>query len=285
MNRSSNCLILGFLVLSFFGCTEKHTGPHRDSRESVVKRADLSQKVTIAGNVIPLRHSLIMSAYSGYVQKIYVGVGEHVKAGAPLVSVAPSLQSLDKVYPIRAPFSGIVSQVMKLEGEYVNSSDTNSYIIRLDDFSKMFIDANVPEADRAKLRVGQDAIVHATALGNKTYKAVIREIAYASKSTNSWSNTQVLYPVRLEITDDDASLVSGLSVLVDVETAKRTNVLQVGVEFVAKHNNKYYATLANGTQKEVSIGIQNEESVEITNGLAEGDHVRQVDFASLPEND
>jgi multidrug efflux pump subunit AcrA (membrane-fusion protein) len=273
-------LVLLVLVGCTGGMTEKK-GRHREARESVVKRADLIQKVTIAGNVVPNRFSLINSAYSGYVRKLYVSVGDKVQSGAPLVSVSQSLQSNDTVYPIRAPFAGVVSQVAKLEGEFVNQSDANSYILRVDDFSKMFIDASVPEADRSKLQVGQSAVARATALGEKTYNAVIREIAYSAKVQNNYSSTQVLYPLKLEIVGNDASLVSGLSVLVDVETAKRTNVLQVGVEFVEKRNGKYFVTLVTGEKREIKVGIQNDEMVEIIDGLKEGDRLRQVDFAAL----
>ena len=281
MNRFfSLILILSFLA----GCTKSDKDSVRNQknlRESAVVRGDIVQKVTISGNVVPIRYSLITAPYNGYVRKLYVSVGDSVKENAPLVSVVQSLQSSDHAYPMRAPFSGLVSQVSRLEGEYVTQSDANGYIMRLDDFSKLFINATVPEADRTKLRVNQAAVARATALGDKTYDAVIREIAFASKAQNSWSETQVLYPVRLELLKTDKELVSGLSVLVDVETAKKSNVLQVGVEFVEKKSGKYFVTLKDGVKKEITIGIQNEEMVEVVSGLKEGDLLQQIDFSAI----
>lgn len=287
MSRYSSFILALLLCFTLSGCTDKSGGAKgarssaRKLRENTVTRGDLLQKVTVAGNVVPIRYSLVTAPYTGYVRKLYVNVGDTVKAGAPLVSVTQSLQSTDPVYPLRAPFSGLISQVMRLEGEFVRQDDTASYILRVDDFSKMYIDATVPEADRTKLRVGQSAVARATALGEKTYSAVIKEIAFAAKVQNSWSETQVLFPVRLEILKTDRDLVSGLSVLVDVETAKRSNVLQVGVEFVEKKNGKFFVTLQDGSRKEVAVGIQNEEVVEIVSGLSEGDKVRQVDFSAI----
>ncbi|NUM88740.1 MAG: efflux RND transporter periplasmic adaptor subunit [Bdellovibrionales bacterium] len=274
----SSISILLLTLPALLGCTQKAPGARMKQREATVERSDLIQKVTVAGNVVPFRYSLITAPYNGYVKKLYVSVGDRVTSGAPLVSVAQSLQSVEQVYPLRAPFTGIVSQVMRVEGEFVRQDDTSSYILRLDDFSRMYIEAAVPEADRTKLKVGQQAVVRATALGEKTYKAVIREIAFAAKVQQSWSNTQVLFPVRLELLEHDSDLVSGLSVLVDVETAKRPSVLRVGVEFVEKNGGKYMVTLVDGMKKEVVVGIQNEEHVEILNGLSEGDRLRQVDF-------
>ena len=42
-------------------------------------------------------------------------------------------------------------------------------------------------------------------------------------------------------------------------------------------------TLEDGTRKEVKVGLQNDEMFEIQQGVKEGDRVRMVDFASLPQ--
>ena len=153
--------VLGVGLIFHFKSNSAHSANY-----GTVTRGDLVQKVTIAGSVNPNRKTVITAPYNGYVRKIFVQIGQHVKEGDPIVSLAQSLKgSVEEIYPMRAPFSGTVVQVLKTEGEYVEQTNSQANgLVRIDDLSRMFVDANSPELEIGKLKEGQEGIVKASAI-------------------------------------------------------------------------------------------------------------------------
>lgn len=245
-------------------------------------RQDFIQRVTIGGTVVPLRKTIITSPYNGYVKKLYVKVGQEVKPNDALVSIVQSLQSPENVFPMRTPFSGVVVQIPKSEGEFIKEGDTINYIMRIDDRSKLYVLASTPEVDRARINEGQEAIVKASAILDRSYKGIIRELALAANEQEAWSRSQVIeYPVKIELLDFDEQIKSGMSVLIDIITNKKPQVVFLRHEFINRENEQYYVILKDGKRKNIKIGLQNDEGFEIIEGLNEGDEVSQVDFTQI----
>lgn len=250
--------------------------------QGVVERGDLLQRVTIAGVIAPTKKTIITAPYNGYVKKLYVRVGDAVKTGDPIVAVVPSLQSGDSVFPLRAPLNGTVVQVEKSEGEFAKENDPKEFILRIDDTSRLFILANAPEIDRLKVKTGQEAVIKASAVLNRTYKGVIRELSLAAREKDQWSRSQVVeFPIRIELVERDELLMPGMSVVIDVITAKKEKVLMLRHEFIRREGESYYVILGSGQRREIKVGMQNEEGFEIVEGLKEGETVKPVDFSEI----
>lgn len=252
----------------------------------VVRRTDLLQQVTVAGTVVPMRRTLFTPSYSGYVSRLFVHLGEHVKEGMPVVTITQTVHGTnEEPHPMRAPFPGTVVQVLHTEGEFVEAGKDGNGIVRIDDLTRLFVNSDVPEADIAKIREGQDVVIKANAILSHPYRGIIREIALASKEKKEWSRSgdRVEFDVRIEVMDKDDELRPGMSANVDIITDKRTNVLALPHEYIQKENGKYFVTLDKGQKREIQVGMQNEEMFEITRGLKENDQVRVVDFFTLPK--
>jgi multidrug efflux pump subunit AcrA (membrane-fusion protein) len=251
-------------------------------RLGMVRRTDLVQQVTVAGTVLPRRRTMFTAAFNGYVKDLFVQVGQRLKAGAPVVTVVSSLRGEEEAHPMRAPFAGTVVQVLKTEGEFVETGSANG-IVRIDDLSRLYLLSDVPEGDIDKIHLGQEAVVQVSGVANKTFHGIVREISLSAREKKEWnrSTEHVEFPVRLEIVDRDASLHPGMSAIVDIITDKRTKVLALRHEFVRKKDDHYLVTLSTGEKREVTVGMQNEEMFEIKGGLSEHDQVRMVDFISL----
>lgn len=285
-HRSKLWSVLAFvLVGGVFGARAwRQSQADTGVRIGEVQRGDLIQRVTIAGNVVPDRRTIITAPYAGYVKRIFVKVGEKVKRGDPLVSIAQSLTTPESVFPLRAPYDGTVVQVLKSEGEFVSINDAKEYIMRIDDLHRLFVQAKAPEFDMVKIKLGQTAVVRSTSILNRSYSGVIREVSLAALEKDRWSNSQLVeYPLRIEITDADAQLKPGMSVLIDVIALKKEKVLLLDQEFVMQEGEKYFVTLADGQKREIKTGARNEQSFEILDGLKAGDRIRQIDFMSLIE--
>lgn len=251
--------------------------------QGVVKRSDLVQRLTIAGAVVPARKTVVTAPYSGYVRKLFVKIGDQLKAGDPIVSISQSLVSSDPVFPLRAPFPGTVVQVEKAEGEFVRENDTKEFILRIDDMSRLYVVANAAEIDRAKMQAGQEALIKASAILDRSYKGVVRELSLAARDKEQWGNSQTEFTARIEVMDADSQLRPGMSVVMDIVAQKREGVLVLGHEFLHKDGEQYYVVLKDGSRRDVKLGLQNEEATEILSGVDVGDQVLPVDFTQLAE--
>lgn len=277
-------VILGVIVLGAIGSVVyfrsiNTVSASKNGYGTVVKQ-DIMQRVTIAGTVTPLKKTIVTAPYNGYIKKLFVEIGDKVKQGDPIVSVVQSLQASDGSFPLRSPLSGVVVQIAKSEGEYVKEGDPKEFILRIDDSSKLYVVANAPEIDRVKVKAGQDAVIKASAILSRKYKGVIRDLSLAAREKDQWSRSQVVeFPIRIEITDSDETIKSGMSVVIDVITAKKENVLTLRHEFIRRENEKYFVVLASGKRKDIQVGIQNEEGFEIVSGLQEGERIKQIDFS------
>ncbi len=289
MNRSSKSRWtagLGALALAIGALYFFLKGPNSDStqRFGKVARETLVQRVTIAGTAEPIRSTVVMAPYDGYIKKVFVTLGQKVTAGEPLVSVAQSLQAAEDVFPIRAPFSGVITQLNKSEGQFAKQSDAKDFLLRIDDLTKMYINANAPELDIVKIKTDLETLIKVSAILSRNYQGKVREIFQAANSKEQWGRSQVDYLVKIEIMDADSQLKPGMTAVVDIITNKKENVLTLGHEFVQKEEDQYYVVLKDGTTRDIKIGLQNESVFEIVEGLAEDQQVEQVDFLKLVES-
>ncbi len=253
-----------------------------------VNRGDLLQRVTISGTVTPHRKTIVSAPYSGYVRKIFVEVGQKVKAGDPIVSIAQTLRGGDsEIYPLRSSISGTVVQVLRSEGEFVEQSQApqsptgGNGIVRIDDLSQLNVEATVPEIEVGKLKLGQEALVKASAVLAKSYQGRIDRIFLSAKEQADWDKSRVEFPVQVALLNHDSELKPGMSVVIDILTKKVPGVLMLRHEFIQKDGEEYFVITAQGERKSIQVGTQNEEVFEVVSGINEGERVRQTDFLSL----
>ena len=250
-----------------------------------VTREPLVQRVTIAGVAEPIRSTVVAAPYDGYIKKIYVKLGQLVKAGEPLVSITQSLQATENVFPIRAPFIGTVTQIIKMEGQLAKQNDPKEFIMRVDDLTKMFINANAPEVDVVKIKSGFEAEIKVSAILSKNYKGIVRDISQAATPKEQWGGrSQVEYLIKIEIMDADEALKPGMTAVIDIITNKKESVLTLPHEFIHREDDQYFVILKNGQRKNIKIGLQNETAFEVAEGLGENEEVQQVDFLKLIES-
>lgn len=282
-------ILVGFLVVGggvlAYRLIKKPGKTDASLRVATVAKTDLVSRITVAGAVVPKRRTVIMPPYPGFIQKLYVKVGDRVKEGDPILSIVQSLATREQAFPIRAPFPGVVVQVLASEGEYVKDTDVKKFIVRIDDLSELFVQADVPELDMVKIRVKQEAVIKASAILDRTYKGVIQEIALSAKERDEWGwggRGQVEYAVRIVMKDPDSRVRPGMSVLLDIITERKDGVLSLRHEFLRTEGKKHIAVIEGKGPTEVGVGIHNEDAYEITSGLKEGERVLPTDFGNIP---
>jgi multidrug efflux pump subunit AcrA (membrane-fusion protein) len=246
----------------------------------IVKKGDVVQRITLSGTVIGARRIMITAPFHGVVKKLHVDLGARVKEGQPLVTIVTSLASDEPAFPIRAPFAGIVTQMQLLEGDFVREGESEKFILRVDDVSKLFVRSKVPELDVARMRTDQTAAIRIAALGNTTFSGVVREIALAaeeSKDNVFGGKGQVEFVTLTELKAPSDALRPGMSATIDIIVDERKNVLTLPLEYVSMKDGKYSVKMSTSEMKNVTVGLRNDQVFEITGGLSEGVQVQLVD--------
>jgi HlyD family secretion protein len=167
-----------------------------------------------------------------------------------------------------APFAGTVTNVETLAGDQVSTGDT---AFRIDDLSKLYVDLTISEVDIAQIQVGQKATLAFDAISDKEYTGIITKVVLVGTVSQGVVN----YPVTVQITDGDASVLSGMTASVNLVTAESENVLVVP--------NK--AIHSSGTQRTVTVLFQGQQiQVPVTVGLV-GDSMTEITGTTLKEGD
>ncbi|MBF9252235.1 efflux RND transporter periplasmic adaptor subunit [Pontibacter sp. 172403-2] len=159
--RRYTCYLLACLLLA--GCSSSSGEPDAAAAAAEVKTpvtvttvSDAPIKETLDLNAVSAyqKKNTVKAGTAGYIQKVYVRLGEHVKAGAPLFSyktkeaqVLGDLMSQDSslhfngVITVKAPASGVVLEINRQAGDYVNDGEQLALIADLNSFAFL---VNVP---------------------------------------------------------------------------------------------------------------------------------------------
>lgn len=166
---------------------------------------------------------------------------------------------------VKAPISGVISNVNIVEGEYATQSNPPITIV---DSDSITIEFGVPSNMVNKIKTGDKVKVEISA-ANYDEETVINNI---SSSADMMTN---LYNVEIVI-NNDGTIKPGMFAKVYLDTDRIENAFAVKTEAVKEKEDKKYVFVANGDvsmQKEVTTGLDTGTYIEIKSGLAEGDNV------------
>ncbi len=190
---------------------------------------------------------------------------------------------------IRAPISGVVSKRLMQEGELVaslSSFSSGSPIVDIEDRRQMRVKLNVNEIDVAKLTVNMPADITVDALPTKKLHGVVKKISPSSNAASA-GETVVKYQVEIYVTDAPDDLRTGMSAKCSMIVQKKTNVLQLPIEYVAKEGDQHYVELpldklknpkAKPTRVNIVTGAETGSNIEIISGISEGTKVQKPAF-------
>ncbi len=170
---------------------------------------------------------------------------------------------------IVAPFDGVVTSVSLNVGD--NASSGAAAVVMIDP-SRLQISVTVSEVDIARVKLGQTAQVTIDALSGKNYSAQVTTINPTATVTQGVVN----YPVILVLSNADDAIKPGMTANLIMEVERRDDVLLLPTRAVRTQGNQRLVTvLYKGQTIQVTVrtGLSNDQSIEITDGLQEGDVV------------
>jgi HlyD family secretion protein len=184
----------------------------------------------------------------------------------------PSGLNLSSLAGLSGGFStmGLPSSGQLVPGSYV-SPGTPIYTIV--DLKNMMMVAKVDEADIAKITTNQAAAVLLEAYPGKTFNGTVVKVADTA-TTNEAGATA--FEVTIQMNASDINLKLGMTGTSDVTIATKKSAAVVPIEaIVDKKGKKYIFKVVDGKAvlTEVTLGLANENNVEVIDGVKMGDKV------------
>lgn len=174
---------------------------------------------------------------------------------------------------IRAPFAGIIDQVITDQGQVVMQNQNP--LFRIVNLREMYVEANVPETFVGKIDQGTEAIIQLDALGINLETEVTRVSNFIEDSNRN-------FRVRINLPDSISQLKPNLIAMLQLNDYTNNKVVKIsenilqetgaGEFFVYKLDNKENNT-AKAVFQKVEPGLNYQGEIEILSGLKEGDFI------------
>ncbi len=168
---------------------------------------------------------------------------------------------------LRAPRDGVIGYRNAEVGAIVSAG---TKVLSLVDNSHINVDCTLSESDAAILEPGMEVWVTIDAMG-QDYAG---RIVYVSPAMDESSKT---YQVRIELDESKDAIKAGLFARTAIDILQRRDTLFVPKEAVLSKNGRQtlFVLRDDGTveEREIKIGLMNDESEEILDGLVDGETV------------
>lgn len=254
------------------------------------------------GTLSPQLRQTITAAASGEITNLNVSVGSRVSAGAVLATIGgesaensladaalavqnaqlsfqSAQQALDS-YTITSPISGTVIEKNLKTGDQLNGGDSGAMAV-IFDLSQLELQMDVSELDIGQIQPGQTVAITAEALPGQTFTGVVEKVSVNGTTTDGFTT----YPVTI-LLSEYGDLNPGMNVSADIIVERAENALCVPAEAVNSDGTVLVAgegafaedgvTIADPSKIEsrpVALGRGDQDYVEITSGLEEGETV------------
>ena len=227
---------------------------------------------------------------------------------------------LDKC-TIRSPMNGVVTKLNSEKGENVvigTMNNPGTVIMVVSDLSAIEIEAEVDETDIASIKVGQDVEILLDAFPDTTFKGRVIQVGNSATASAFAVTDQVTnFMVKILILDSIENIKPGMTASVDITTDSREDVIKVPAGAVVMRpegtglaDEKESEKAEGGSDSEpmdeeaissdkedidgvflcvggkakfqpVTTGIRDQQFVEITSGISQGDSVITGSYRTL----
>ena len=186
--------------------------------------------------------------------------------------------SLEKMN-VKAPFDGYIVNLPFYSPE--SKVATNQPMVGVMNYANLFMEINLPESSIGYIKVTQPVHITHYTLPYDTLKGIISEL---SPAINSETRT---YKGKILIDNSALKLRPGMFVKADVVVDRSDNVIVIPKSVLLSQRNRKYVYVVErnlAVTRTVVTGIENEDDVEILEGLFENDNLIVRGFETLREN-
>lgn len=262
----------------------------------LVAAEDVKVKVVCNGRIESTEEYEVKPKTSLYIDEVKVQVGSVVKAGDTLFTVdtastaklalaalegssaagAISESTILSQIPeaIYAPADGVVNSIDVKNGSLC--SETKVMLVLLGG-EGMQMRATLSENIISKVKVGQTVSITGNGFKGKTYTGTVTYLSPQASSVMTTTGSETMVEGIINILDADENLRPGYTAKASILTEKKDNIVIIPYESLGqdKDNNQYVYSIKEGWayKKNIIIGSETIEGVEVISGLAVGDRV------------
>lgn len=240
----------------------------------------------------------------------YESTQEQVEQAKAALKQALDALSKTRIY---APMPGTISDLNKEQGEIaIGSQFQEDVILIIADLTEMEAQVNVDENDIVSVEIGQAAEIEVDALLGRTLKGRVYEIANsANVGAEGTTDQKTEFEVKIAIIDPVSTLRPGMTTSADIVTKTKDSVVSVPIQSVAvrtvdqlsvegedreETEKKYkadkdgfveivfYVEDGRAMARQVKIGIQSDDFIEILSGLNESEEVVTGSYRAISKD-
>ena len=184
------------------------------------------------------------------------------------------LSALESYSRITAPFSGVVTKRYADTGALIQAgtaSETQSMpVVQLAEWSRLRLVVPVPESAVPELRLGSSVQVHVSAL-NRNFEGRVARFADALSEETRTMHTEI------DVENPDGTLKDGMYAEARVTLQHHNDALTVPIQALERNSNGGTVMIVDPQnrveERQVKLGLEASDRVEVTSGLAENDRV------------
>ncbi|WP_339711458.1 efflux RND transporter periplasmic adaptor subunit [uncultured Kriegella sp.] len=177
---------------------------------------------------------------------------------------------------IKAPFSGIIDDVIKDQGTVVSPGGPGSEVFRIVNLSDMYIDVEVPETYLGSINNGKEAKVYFPVLGDSITTKVRQTGNFINPSNRSFT-------IEIPVPNKDGAIKPNLTARVKINDYSNDQAILIPLSIISENaDGEQYAYVAETPNSEneavvkrsiITTGKTQNGFVEVLSGIVAGNHI------------
>ena len=178
---------------------------------------------------------------------------------------------------IRAPFSGIIDDVIKDQGTVV-SPGQGSEVFRIVNLSNMYIEVDVPETYLGQVTKGKEAVVYFPVLGDSVNTKIRETGNFINPSNRSFS-------IEIPVPNKNRTIKPNLTAKVRLNDYTNANAILIPQSIISENaTGDQYAYVSSEpnenneavvTRRIITTGKTQNGFIEVLSGITDGNHIIQ----------
>jgi len=180
---------------------------------------------------------------------------------------------------VKAPFDGTIVNLPHYSPDVKVSS--NQPMVGIMNYANLFMEINLPESAIAHIQTNQPVYITHYTLPNDTLKGMISELSPAISSETRTFKGKIL------INNSELKLRPGMFAKADVIIDRSENVIIIPKNVMQSSRSRRYVYVVErnlAVIRTITTGIEDEENVEVLDGLYENDQLIIRGYETLREN-
>lgn len=234
-----------------------------------LEKKDVQKRVQAIGKIVPRPQTSaeVFSMQEGIIfpssDTNFVLPGKKIRKGEVL-AVIQSIGSFE----VRAPISGTVTEVLFTRGQHV---EHDTKLLSIIDFSRLWVEANVYEADLPKLKKGRTALIQSESFPGKSFEGTLINLGQVINPA-----TQAAKAI-FEVRNREELLRVGMFVQVDLDTGEKAQEILIPESAIVERGDKKFVFIHTLPEefisREITLGEKIEGNWVVRKGLQEGERV------------